>query len=261
MNMEEISSLQNPKIKNIVKLQKSSERKKQKLFILEGKRELGLAMNAGYEIHQLYILPELYGKIEFDTNVPVYIITKEIYSKIAYRESTEGVLALVRPKSNKLESLKLSKNPMIILLEGVEKPGNLGAVLRSADGCGADAVILCDERADLYNPNVIRSSIGCLFSVQTAVCSNQEALDFLNSKSIKSFAAELEASEFYHRTDLSGPSAIVMGTESTGLTEFWLKHANHRIKIPMKGAIDSLNVSNATAILAYEAMRQRGFDE
>ncbi len=259
MKAETISSTQNNRIKNIVKLQKSAERKKQQLFIIEGLREFRLASEANYDIQQIYYCPELIAAPEHTGTAQVFEISREVYAKIAYRESTEGLLALARPKPNKLQDLRLSKNPVIILLEAVEKPGNLGAVLRSADASGADAVIVCDERTDLYNPNVIRSSIGCLFSVQTAVCTNSEALEFLKEKQIKSYAAELLASKFYHETNLSEACAIVMGTESTGLTPFWLKHADERIMIPMRGMIDSLNVSNATAILVYEAMRQRNF--
>ena len=144
-------------------------------------------------------------------------------------------------------------------MEAVEKPGNLGAILRTADAAPADAVIVCDPHTDIYNPNVVRSSIGCLFTVQTAVCSNQEALDFLKKKNIHAYAAELNAAEFYQNVDFSHPSAIIMGTEADGLSSFWLKHADSRIKIPMRGKIDSLNVSVSTAILTFEAMRQRDF--
>ena len=182
-----------------------------------------------------------------------------MFEKIAYREGSDGLLTLASPKNHTLNDLKLSETPFIIILEAVEKPGNLGAILRTADAAQADAVIICDPATDLYNPNAIRSSVGCLFTVQTAVCSSQDALDFLRYKKIKSFAAELQASQWYQDTDFSVPSAIVMGTEADGLTDFWLTNADARIKIPMRGKIDSLNVSVSTAVLTFEAMRQRGF--
>ncbi|MFR9165893.1 MAG: TrmH family RNA methyltransferase [Dysgonomonas sp.] len=141
----------------------------------------------------------------------------------------------------------------------MEKPGNLGAILRSADAANADAVVVCDPLADLFNPNVIRSSVGCIFTVQTAVCSSNEALSWLSENNITTYAAELEASEFYQNADFSSPSAIIMGTEADGLTDFWLQHAEKRIKIPMRGKIDSLNVSVSTAVITFEAMRQRNF--
>jgi RNA methyltransferase, TrmH family len=256
---ELITSLQNKRIKNFLKLQKVSERRKQQLFIIEGKREFRLAREAGYQFEQIYYCPDFHSVPTDTADAKLFEISKSIYAKVAYRDSTEGIIALAKPMEQKLSDLNLSANPVIIVLEGVEKPGNLGAVLRTADAAGVDAVVVCDERTDLYNPNTVRSSIGCLFTVQTAVCTNYEALEFFSSQKIQSFAAELEASEFYHKTDLSGPLAIVMGTESTGLSDFWIKNSGRRIKIPMQGAIDSLNVSNATAVLVYEAMRQRNF--
>ncbi len=146
----------------------------------------------------------------------------------------------------------------MIILESVEKPGNLGAILRTADAAAVDAVIVCDPQTDIYNPNVVRSSVGALFTVQTAVCSSKEAMDWLDQHSIALYAAELEAAELYQNVDFSVPSAIVMGTEAEGLTNSWLNYATKRIKIPMRGKIDSLNVSVSTAVLTFEAMRQRG---
>ena len=166
---------------------------------------------------------------------------------------------MAKPKQHALSDLKLSDNPFIIILESVEKPGNLGAILRTADAASIDAVVVCNPSTDLYNPNVIRSSVGGLFTVQTAVCTSSEAINWLREKGIASYAAELEAADFYQDVDFTTPSAIVMGTEADGLTEMWLNNANKRIKIPMRGEIDSLNVSVSTAVLTFEAMRQRGF--
>jgi TrmH family RNA methyltransferase len=263
--MEKITSLQNPRIKNIVKLAKSKERKEQNLFLIEGARELSLAMTANYEINSIYVCPELFRKTDYPDILNsigenrLFEVSEVVFEKIAYRESSDGLLTLAGQKNHTLNDLKLSENPFIIILEAVEKPGNLGAILRTADAAQADAVIICDPATDLYNPNAIRSSVGCLFTVQTAICSSPEALNFLQQKKIKSFAAELQASRWYQDTDFSIPSAIIMGTEADGLTDFWLANADARIKIPMRGKIDSLNVSVSTAVLTFEAMRQRGF--
>lgn len=263
--MEKITSLQNPRIKNVVKLSKSRERKEQGLFLIEGARELSLALSSGYEIDSIYVCTELFQKTEYPDvldAIPehkLYEVSESVFSKIAYREGSDGLLTLAKPKSHRLTDLSLTGNPFIIILEAVEKPGNLGAILRTADAAQADAVIICDPATDLYNPNAVRSSVGCLFTVQTAVCSSQEALAYLKTHNIRSFAAELQASQWYQDTDFSKPSAIVMGTEADGLTSFWLDNADARIKIPMRGKIDSLNVSVSTAVLTFEAMRQRGF--
>jgi TrmH family RNA methyltransferase len=263
--MEKITSLQNPRIKNIVKLSKSKERKEQNLFVIEGARELSLAFSAGYEVDSVFVCPELFIKTDYPQALESvsenqqFEVSEAVFEKIAYREGSDGLLALAKPKSNTLAGLKLSDNPFLIILESVEKPGNLGAVLRTADAAQADAVIICDSATDIYNSNTIRSSVGCVFTVQTAVCSSQEALDYMHKKGIKSYAAELQASQWYQDTDFTHPSAIIMGTEADGLTGFWLNNADYRVKIPMRGRIDSLNVSVSTAILTFEAMRQRGF--
>jgi len=163
------------------------------------------------------------------------------------------------PKHFSLDTLQLPEKPFIIVLESVEKPGNLGAILRTADAAGVDAIIVCDPQTDFYNPNVIRSSIGCIFTKQVIACGSKEALQWMKQKDIRIFATDLAASEWYHETDFTQPSAIVMGTEADGLTNFWLRNADSRIKIPMRGYIDSLNVSVSTAVITFEAMRQRKF--
>ena len=264
--MEVISSSQNSKIKNIVRLlSKSKERKSQDIVVFEGARELSLALSAGYEIDSVFVCPELFSKTEYPdvlkgvSNDRLYEVSLPVFQKVAYRENSDGLLSLVIPRKHTLSDLNLSDSPFIIILEAIEKPGNLGAILRTADAACVDAVIVCDPLADLYNPNVIRSSVGCIFTVQTAACSSEEALIWLRKNNIRSFAAELQASDWYKDTDFRIPSAIIMGTEADGLTGFWLENADARIKIPMRGKIDSLNVSVSTAILTFEAMRQRGF--
>lgn len=263
--MEKITSLQNTKIKNITRLSKSKERKEQNLFIIEGARELMLAISAGYIIETVFVCPALFEKTDYPdvlkslSEHKIFEVSQPVFEKVAYREGSDGLLTVAKPQRHGLSDLRLSSNPFIIILESVEKPGNLGAILRTADAAKADAVVVCDPATDLYNPNVVRSSVGCLFSVATAVCSSQEALDFMKANGIKTFAAELQASQWYQDTDFRSPSAIIMGTEADGLTDFWLQHADERVKIPMRGKIDSLNVSVSTAVLTFEAMRQRGF--
>ena len=261
---EKITSTQNPKIKNIIKLQqKSSERRKQNLIVIEGLRELGLAINSGVILKSVFYCPDIISQdiIEDQLNFKgnIFEISSEIYEKLAYRGSTEGIIALAEPKYLKLDDLKLRENPLIIVLESVEKPGNLGAILRTADAANVDAVIISDALTDLYNPNVIRSSIGCVFTNQVVACSTEEAIEWLKEKGIKTHAAALTATDHYHETDFTGPCAIVMGTEADGLTDKWLKNTDKQIIIPMSGEIDSLNVSASTAILVFEAMRQRNF--
>lgn len=263
--MEQITSLQNARIKNIVALQeKSRERRKQQLFVIEGLREINLAVSGGYQFHSFFVCSDMCGTPaivrNFD-NVPVFGVTQAVYDKIAYRENKDGILAVAYTRDLSLSNIKLSGNPFVIVLESVEKPGNLGAILRTADAAKADAVVVCNPLTDAYNPNVVRSSVGCLFTNQVAVCTSGEALKWLQANNITSYAAELKASQWYHQTDMSKSCAIIMGTEADGLTSFWLNNADARIKIPMQGIIDSLNVSVSTAILTFEAMRQRNFGE
>ncbi len=261
-----ISSLQNPSVKKLVKLSKARERKAQNLFVIEGARELSLALAGGYFIKEVYVYRELFENTHYPNvldsidDEKIIEITSQVFQKVSYRSSSDGLIALAEPKSHTLADVCLSDNPFVILLESVEKPGNLGAILRSADAAAVDAVIVCDPQTDIYNSNVIRSSVGGLFTVQIAVCTTQEAMQWLDEHEIASYAAELQAAEWYQDIDYRGPSAIIMGTEANGLTSDWLNYATKRIKIPMRGKVDSLNVSVSTAVLTFEAMRQRGSD-
>lgn len=262
--MESISSLQNPRIKQIIQLSKSKERKTQGLFVVEGAREIGLALTAGYIPEVLYVCNSIFQKSAYSTlldQIPdqkITEISEAVFQKVAYREGSDGLIGLFKLKPNGLKDLCLdSDKPFIIVLEAVEKPGNLGAILRTADAAKVDAVIICDPMTDLYNPNVIRSSVGCIFTVPIAICDSETCKKWLQKNAIKSYAAELKATKWYYECDFSSSTAIIMGTEADGLTAFWLDNANDRIKIPMRGAIDSLNVSVSTAILTYEALRQR----
>ncbi|MBQ2229402.1 MAG: RNA methyltransferase, partial [Bacteroidales bacterium] len=194
------------------------------------------------------------------TQVPGYRIievSREVYDKVAYRGGTEGVIAEMKARERRLEDLDLPRNPLIMVLEAVEKPGNLGAVLRSADAAGADAVIICDPLTDLYNPNLIRASIGAVFTVPVAVCTSSEAIAWLKSRGIRILTAQLQDSSLYYDCDMRCGTALVMGTESTGLTAQWREAADAHIRIPMLGELDSLNVSVSAAILLFEAVRQR----
>ena len=258
--MEEniISSVQNARVKHVVALQqKSSLRREEGLFVVEGQREIEHCIACGYEIVELFIVDSL----QFTGDHPVTTISHQVYEKMAYRGSTEGIIAVAKVKDHNLSSvnrhLSTVTNPLVIVLESVEKPGNLGAVLRTAEAAGVDAVIVCDPLTDLYNPNLIRASIGGVFSVPVAVCNSKECIAFLQEHKIRILTAQLQDSYDYYDYDMQGATAIVMGTESTGLTPQWREAADAHIRIPMLGRLDSLNVSVSAAILMYEAVRQR----
>ena len=262
-----ITSGQNPKIKRLLALQqKSSERRKEGLFVVEGRRELQHCLDAGYEIDSVFYCPSVLNDQGDDVTMlfrqlpattRLFEVSMDVYEKIAYRGSTEGMLAEVKTRQLSLTDLHLSASPLIIVLESVEKPGNLGAVLRSADAAQADAVIVCDPKTDLYNPNLIRSSIGAIFTVPCVACSSDSCIEYLQQHGIQILTAQLQDSHLYYDTDMRRATAIVMGTESTGLTDKWRQAATAHIRIPMLGRLDSLNVSVSAAILLFEAVRQR----
>jgi len=261
-----ITSLQNPYLKNLLLLQeKPRERRSQGLFIIEGVREIRLAAVAGIEIRSLLCCNKLISPADLEEIVragkPSELIEcpEEIFDRVAYRKGTGGVVALAVQKPITLDDLRLKKNPLLLVLESVEKPGNLGAVMRTADAACLDAVIICDPQTDIYNPNAIRSSIGCIFTVPVVTTESAAAISWLRSKKISSLATALPAKKLYHETDMTGACAIIMGTEATGLTQTWLEEADDLIRIPMQGEIDSMNVSVSAAIVVFEALRQRNF--
>lgn len=257
---EVITSAVNPKIKRLVELQqKSSERRGSGLFVVEGRRELQHCIEAGFIIDSIFVCPDLLGgeAVPDVGAAKVFGVDARIYDKIACRGTTEGIIAEVRCKTAGLSDLTLRANPLIVVLERVEKPGNIGAVLRSADAAGADAVIICDPLTDLYNPNLIRASLGAVFTVQCVCCNSSEAIGFLKGRGVKILTAQLQDSSPYYDCDMKGGTAIVMGTESTGLTDIWRDTADAHICIPMLGRLDSLNVSVSAAILLFESVRQR----
>lgn len=288
MRIETITSAQNRKVKELLTLvEKSKARSAAGLFVVEGQRELGHCLDAGFIPETLFICGEVMavqnnvvngaktghlaenieGKDGLDALIAkaealnprlgVVQIPAFLYEKVAYRGSTEGIIAEVHSVPRSLENLRLGERPLVMVLESVEKPGNLGAVLRSADAAGADAVIVCDPLTDIWNPNLIRSSVGAVFSVPVAVCTSADAIAFLKERGIRILTAQLQDSEWYYDTDMTGATALVMGTESTGLTQAWRDSADAHIKIPMLGRLDSLNVSVSAAVLLYEAVRQR----
>lgn len=258
-----ITSTQNPKIKSLLALEKPRERRKEQLFVIEGKKEIGLALEAGYKIESVFFCEEIISLNDVNTLFSddrlLIPVSKEVFDKIAVRENSGGMIAVAEQKLHTLGHLQLSKNPLVLVLESVEKPGNLGAILRTADASGVDAVIICDPQTDFYNPNVIRSSIGCIFTKQVAAATSEETIEWLKKNSISIYCTYLKASKSYHLTDYTKPSAIVMGTEATGLSDVWVNNAHANIIIPMQGKIDSMNVSTAAAVVVFEAKRQRGF--
>ena len=252
-----ITSKSNPKIKNVVKLQKSSERREQNRIIIEGRREIERAVACGFVVDTLFICNDILKESVSIAANHVEEVTLEVFEKIAYREGSDGLLAVAIPKYADLKSFKPKKNPLIIVLETVEKPGNLGAIMRTADAAGVDAVIIADPRTDLYNPNAIRASIGTIFSVPLFACSSEECINWLRENDIKIYCTYLKASIDYLEADFRQGSAIVMGTEATGISDIWVGAADQNLIIPMNGIADSLNVSVTTAIVVFEAIRQR----
>lgn len=262
-----VTSLQNPLIRNILLLEeKPRERKQQNLIIIEGQREIRLALSAGFTLTTLVFCPDFMDNAGLNalihtagSSFEMIEVPAEIYNRLAYRKDHEGAIALAHPKRIMFHDLKLRRNPLILVLESVEKPGNLGAILRTADAASLDAVIICDPQTDIYNPNAIRSSIGCIFTVPVITSTSEHTIHWLKENNIRIMATALTASHFYHETDFRQPSAIIMGSEAYGLKDLWLNEADHLVKIPMNGRIDSMNVSASAAIVVFEALRQREF--
>ena len=243
--------------------EKAKARKQSGTFLIEGFREIELAIKGNYELETILFLPDLINLSEITklAKPGVYCIeiNKEVYQKLAYRDTTEGILAVAKTKSLELSNLKLSANPLLLIAEAPEKPGNIGALLRTADAANLDAVIIANPKSDLYSPNIVRSSVGGLFTNQIATGTTSEIIAFLKERKISFYCATLQNSTPYHTQNYSNPTALVVGTEATGLTDEWRNNATQNIIIPMQGEIDSMNVSVAAAILIFEAKRQRDF--
>jgi TrmH family RNA methyltransferase len=258
--MDIISSLQNAKIKNVVLLiEKAKERREQARFVVEGAKEVELLLKSNYTVTDIFIHEKLTQLPDFikKSTANLYSVSEKVFEKIAYRENKSDIVALAKTQKHTLAQLKLTTTPLLIVLEGIEKPGNLGAILRTADACNADAVIVCEPNTDIYNPNCIRNSVGTFFSKQLAICSNEELSAYLAQHQIKSFATAITTEHYHYQTSYKEATAFIFGTEAHGLTDYWLQHADEIIKIPMLGINDSLNVSNSVAICVYEALRQR----
>jgi TrmH family RNA methyltransferase len=263
---KQITSSQNKFIKELIQLkEKSRLRKKTATFLIEGLREIELAIKGNYTIKTLliiasYIDNELIVKLLNNINASIEIIeiSTDVYKKLALRDSTEGIIALAEGKNLSINNIKFKhKNPLILVAETPEKPGNIGALLRTADAAGMDAVFIANPKTDMYNPNIIRSSVGCVFTNQIATGTTSEIIHYLKENNIAIYGAALTASIVYHKVDFTNPCAIVVGTEATGLSEEWLLNTTQNILIPMNGAIDSMNVSVSAAIIIFEAIRQR----
>lgn len=252
-----ITSLQNERVKEVVRLRDRSARDRTGLFLLEGEREILRAIEAGIEIEALYYAPDLCGEHRLGQTGASTPCSLPVFQKISYRESPDGLLAVARQRMHRLEGLSLSPNPLLLLVEAVEKPGNLGAMLRSCDGVGVDGLIVCDRVVDLYNPNVVRASMGALFSVPVAVATTEEALLWLKQSGVALVVASPDASENYWGADLGKPVAIAVGAEHAGLSQKLRGAASQAVSIPMRGAADSLNVATAATLLLYEALRRR----
>nr|WP_321243235.1 RNA methyltransferase [uncultured Psychroserpens sp.] len=265
MHYKEITSTQNQLVKQILALKdKSRERKKTGIFIIEGQRELRLATKANYKIQTVLFYPDLVSVDDLNALVSSEIeriqISRDVFEKLAHRSSTEGVIAIAEMKHHKLEDLKFpTKNPLILVAEAPEKPGNIGAILRTADAAHVDAVIIANPKGDLYNPNIIRSSVGCVFTNQIALGDTNTIIEFLKDQNISIYSAILQDAVNYHEQDYTQSTAIVVGTEANGLSDAWREASTQNIIIPMQGEIDSMNVSVAAGVLIFEVKRQREF--
>jgi len=266
--MLKITSLDNQRIKDIVKLVDRKERNETGLTVIDGIREVTRAFEAGAQLTEIYVCPE-YFETKGDQgflarltakDIPIAEITREVFHKIAFGDRREGIVAVCRPEPKQLADLKLSKKPLVVVVENVEKPGNLGAIVRTCDGAAVDALLVADSRTDIYNPNVIRSSLGAVFSVPIVQGAGEEILQFLLDNEIKVVATSPAGEKVYANANLREPVAIVVGSEQEGLNDFWMRHSHAQVRIPMHGRADSLNVSITTAIIIYEALRQREAD-
>lgn len=262
-----LTSTKNPRIKLIKSLEKSKQRRAQQLAVIEGIIEIELALQAGITLKTLVVCeqllsPEAKVLLERVSGLQCEIlpVNDVVFNHLVYRDDAHGVLALVAIQHKELSALHLPANPVILVLDGVEKPGNLGALFRTADAAGVDAVIITELHTDLFNPNVIRASLGCVFSVPWASGSLAEVADYLAQKGVHIFTTHLFTDKWYHEADYQQPTAIVMGTEATGVNDFWVEHCTQLIKIPMAGRIDSMNVSASAAVVIFEVMRQRNFN-
>jgi len=266
---EKITSLQNPRVKSLVKLRDRRPRDEAGVFLVEGYREIRRALEKNVVLSEVYYSPGWFlGENEpallesaAAAGAKLFELTKDTFAKVAYRERPDGLLAVApqwKRSLSELEPLIRQRPPFFLVVEAIEKPGNLGTILRSADAAGCDAVIVCDPVTDLFNPNVVRASTGVLFSVPCVVAPGSEVLIWLRRQGIRVVVTTPAAEALYTNVPLTGPLAIVMGSEQYGLSDFWLQGADLGVRIPMAGQADSLNVAMAALITLFEAVRQRG---
>ena len=260
-----ISSLQNPRVKTAVKLRQRSHRDELGLMLIEGFREVKRALDNGHAPSELFFCPELFqGQNEAalidgcrEAGAALFECSSPVFAKLSYRDRPDGLLAVAGQVRHALDALRLPPQPLVVVAEAIEKPGNLGTILRSADATGVDAVIVCDRCTDINNPNVVRASVGTLFALPVVETATRNALIWLRENRIQTVAATPDAEDLYTQPDFTKGTAVIVGTEQYGLSEAWLKEADQRVCIPMLGQADSLNVASATTILLYEAVRQR----
>lgn len=259
-----ITSLANPKIKFIVKLRNRNARDDNGLTVVEGYKEILMAINAGHRIDSLYICPEILSKYDkddildkIDKNVLVYELAVDVFDKVSFGNRNEGVIGLFELNQTSFESINIRDRMFCLVVDQIEKPGNLGGILRTCDAVGIDAVFVSDPRVDVYSPNVIRNSLGAVFSVKIVADTKENILSFLKDNNILTVSAVVGASQNYFDVNLAQSIAVVVGSEDKGLQDFWMKNADSKIAIPMCGEMDSLNVSVSTAVILYEAFRQR----
>lgn len=260
--MNKITSLQNPQVKKVVRLRDRKERDVTGQFLIEGYRELKRAIDAGWSVTEIFYCPELFlkdnePKLLEKSQAQLIYCTPEVFAKLSYRDRPDGLLGVAPQRHPNIRDLVLPSNPFLVVAESIEKPGNLGTILRSCDAAKVDGVIVCDPTTDIYNPNVVRSSVGTLFTLPVIEENGEKTLAFLREKKIQIVAATPHAKKAYTEVDLTGPIAIAVGTEQYGLSDEWMKRADIQVRIPMRGIADSLNVASATTLLLYEVLRQR----
>lgn len=262
---EKITSAKNPKIKELIRLCRSRNRKRSDKVVVEGSREIFMALESGFDAASLFICTDLVSGEDMKRlgslippETELIEISRHVFESAAYRGGSDGLILLAHPIRRSLNDLKIKKDALVVALETVEKPGNLGAIARTAEAAGCDAILICNPLTDIYNPNTIRSSLGCIFSVPAVACTNEEALQWLHERKIPVFSTYIdpEARSLY-KTDLNGPAAIVLGSEAEGISPFWIENSDQRIVVPMQGKVNSMNVSATAAIIIFEALRQR----
>jgi len=260
-----ITSTANERVKRLVRLRDRRERDRSGRFLVEGFREIGRALEGRVEIEELYMCPELFlGGNEpalvdgvAAAGAEVFLVAEAPFRKISYRDRPEGLVAVARQFPTRLDRLRPDSPALLLVAESIEKPGNLGTMLRTAEAAGAGGLVVCEPTTDPFNPNVVRASLGTLFLVPLAVASTRETISWLHAAGIESFAATPAGAQPHYETDLTGPAALVVGSEQYGLTDAWLQGADHRVVIPMAGSVDSLNAAMSAGILLFEALRQR----